>query len=120
MMEFLQTLASGAMELAFTVALALLAGLAARLYRWLGIREDDAVRSYLDQALARAVAFGLERARAATGLPPVSTEPVVAAAVRYAQDRVPDALRRFGIDEPGLAEMIRARLPQRLGGHLGA
>ncbi len=44
----------------------------------------------------------------------------MAAAVRYAQDRVPDALRRFRIDEPGLAEMIRARLPQRLGGHLGA
>jgi len=120
MSDFWQHAASGAMEIAFALALAVLTGLAARLYRWLGIREDDAVRAYLDQALGRAVAYGLAQARGASGLPPLSADPVVAAAVRYAQDRVPDALRRFGIDEPGLAEMVRARLPQRLGGPLGA
>lgn len=119
MTEIWQQAASGLMEVAFTVAAALLAALAARLYRWLGIREDDAVRAYLDQALARAVAYGLVQARGAAGLPPASQEPVVAAAVRYAQERVPDALKRFGIDEPGLAEMIRSRLPQRIGGPLG-
>lgn len=80
---------------------------------WLKLKEDDAVRGYLNEALARAVEYGKVEAKKAGARTTVKIENVtVAAATQYAVERVPDALARFKITPEALTSMIRARLPQ--------
>lgn len=108
-------------------ALLLAAGVIAmrHLADWLRLRADSEVRGYLNEALAKAVEFGLAEARrqlisqGALIEAPAAREVLVDRAVeiaeRYAKDRVPDALKRFGIRDGGLDKMIRARLPPSAG-----
>lgn len=89
-----------------------------RLSDWLKLRADSEVRSYLLAALDRAVEYGQAEARRRLGA--VASEaardgmPALALALArgYAQERVPDALRRLGVEEAGLDAMLVARLPR--------
>lgn len=108
-------------------ALLLAAGIIAmrHLADWLKLRADSEVRGYLNEALAKAVEFGLAQARHQLLSEGSLVESdaarerllgrAAAIAEGYAKDRVPDALKRFGIDGAGLGAMIRARLPPSAG-----
>lgn len=85
---------------------------------WLKLRADSEVRSYLLAALDRAVEYGQAEARRRLGA--VVSEDARASlpaltldlARAYAQERVPDALRRLGVPKAGLDAMLLARLPR--------
>lgn len=91
-----------------------------RLAGWLKLGADDKVRGYLLETLDRAVDFGEAEARKRLTGPEglvvgdVSKSRVTNLATElareYAATRVPDALRRFGINSAGLDQMIRARM----------
>lgn len=89
-----------------------------RLAAWLRLREDSEVRAYLNQALDRAVELALAEARGR--LPTYSriAHPEINVAVEraaeYVAARVPDALRRFGVERPALRDMVSARLATRM------
>lgn len=91
-----------------------------RLADLLRLRADDQVRVYLQAVLERAIQFAEGEARrrlpAATAAGAVQqlAEATTEIAAGYVRDRVPDALKRFGVTDRGLAEMIQARLPTRL------
>jgi hypothetical protein len=94
-------------------AVLVLGGFAVRaLTVWLNLRADDQVRAYLQQALDRAVEYGLAEARGRVAAGPARNNIAAELARDYAQQRVPDALARFGIDTAGLDQLIRARLPK--------
>lgn len=100
-----------------TLALAALGAagtwLAARVASWLKLNEDSQVRGYLEAALDNAVTYGrnVADARLKDGLAINVHSTVVAEAANYAIARVPDALKRFGLDEAGVRSLILARLP---------
>ncbi|NYZ12873.1 hypothetical protein HL658_09940 [Azospirillum sp. RWY-5-1] len=78
-----------------------------------GLMVDAATRDYLDAALDRAVDLGLAKAAEALGVAAPAAElraHALHVAAGYAQERVPDALARFGIGTPALADMLAARL----------
>jgi hypothetical protein len=98
-------------------AVLVLGGFAVRaLTIWLNLRADDQVRGYLQQALDRAVEYGISEARRRVrdGAEGRGSQANIAAELArdYAQQRVPDALARFGIDTAGLDQLIRARMPK--------
>lgn len=83
--------------------------LARKVLSWLNLSEDRMVREYLDVALAN----GLELARQRLGNVPLGAttqHQLVAEASNYVIGRVPDALKRFGIDQDGLRRLIEARV----------
>ena len=89
-----------------------------RLAEWARLRGDAEVRAYLLATLDRAMEFGLAEARRrAQNEPGLAIQNAAALMARhYVQSRVPQALRRFGIDTIALDQMIRARVPEpRLG-----
>lgn len=101
-------------DLAVTLASVLGAWVIRRLTVWLNLHEDGRVRQYLDDALARALQYAMEvLLRRGEDLAVVTVrDELVAVAASYAAKAVPDALRRFGVDGPGLERMLRARLPE--------
>ncbi|MBX9750889.1 MAG: hypothetical protein K5Q68_14975 [Roseococcus sp.] len=94
-----------------------------RLSAWLKLREDSEVRAYLNDALNRAVDLAMTEARSriAPRIAPLGPVPdeLVAKAVAYARDRVPDALARFQIDDVSLQDMLRSRISSRALNALG-
>jgi hypothetical protein len=84
---------------------------------WLKLKADSEVRGYLVDGLQRAVEFGQAEARrrllsvtsevARERLPDLAIE----IARSYAAERYPDALKRFGVDEAALTQMLKARMP---------
>lgn len=113
----MQALLDALLQLAAAGVLALGGYAITRLSAWLKLREDSEVRSYLNQALERAVDLALAEARSRIApriypLAPVADD-LVAKAAAYARDRVPDALARFRIDGASLEDMIRSRMAAR-------
>lgn len=82
------------------------------LRRWLGLKADNEVRSYLDSALNRAVLYGLNKAKDEFGqLDKVTVRnAALDAAARYAVEAVPDALQRFRITPQRLRDLVMARM----------
>lgn len=85
-----------------------------RLSAWLGLRQGDSMRAYVDDAFMRALQYAAEQALAqGKSLAKVEVRnELVAIAAKYAVETVPDALRHFGIDGPGLEKRLLARLPE--------
>lgn len=113
-------LAEAAVSVAATLLLALGSLAAKRLADWLKLSADDQVRTYLQQALDLATSAVEQQLRArltasgfATALPPGGRQAAVLEGAGYVAGRVPDALRRFGLSEADLAEMIERRLAAR-------
>jgi hypothetical protein len=84
---------------------------------WIGARAkldaDSRVRDYLHEALDLAIQYATATALDA-GRDTVQVDvrnQIIADAGTYAAARVPSALKHFGIDAGGLADMLRARLP---------
>lgn len=95
--------------------LSVLAGMATRaLTKHLSVRNLDRTRTYLERALELAIQYAVELAtRRGDDLAQVQVrDELVATAATYAARAVPDALRTFGIDEQGLKDRLRARLPE--------
>lgn len=91
------------------VVTAIVGILARKTLSWLNLSEDKMVREYLDVALVN----GLELARQRLGsvaLGATTESRLVAEASNYVIGRVPDALKRFGIDQDGLRRLIEARI----------
>lgn len=104
----LQTALAPLIEILLGVVLVLLGLAARRLADWLGLAADDRARRYLDEVLHRSLSYArASSAVQALGekLPPAAIE----AAAEYAQQRVPDALGRFGISAEALRQMLVAR-----------
>lgn len=81
-----------------------------RLLGWLKLSQDEKVRAYLEDALQNGIAFARARVSSrAVGSIDVKSA-VVAEAANYAIARVPDALKRFGIDQDGVRDLVQARL----------
>lgn len=101
-------------ELAVTVAGVLGGWVIRRLTAWLNLHEDSRVRQYLDEALARALQYAMEvLLRRGENLAVVTVrDELVAIAASYAASAVPDALRRFNVDNQALERLLRARLPE--------
>ncbi len=79
----------------------------------LKLSSDSEVRAYLQDTLQRAVSFGVEKARTQAkdiGTVEVRNE-VVADAANYVIGKTPDALKRLGISEDSIQDLVRARLP---------
>lgn len=104
-------------DTAASLLAALLLGLGAwliqRVAAWLKLAEDDKVRLYLEEALHNAIAFARNKAiQQGQRIDEIEVRSqVVANAANYAIARVPDALKRFGIDEDGVRDLVLARLP---------
>ncbi|MFV3126105.1 hypothetical protein [Niveispirillum sp. KHB5.9] len=101
-------------ELVFVILSVLGGWLFRRLFAHLGLKDDDRVRGYLDQAFARALQYGLGLAVAkGADLAEVHVRnQMVADAATYVSQTVPGALKRFGIDAAGLEMRLLARLPE--------
>lgn len=84
----------------------------ARLGRKFGLEADDQVRIYLGEALAGGIGWAKEQARKRSE--DVShievRSKLVAEAANYVIERVPDALRRFGLDRERIEKLVEARL----------
>lgn len=79
---------------------------------WLKLSEDEKIRGYLEAALRNGVTFAVNKARERVGAGAsvdVRNE-VVAGAANYVIGRVPDALKRFGVTEEGVRDMVLARI----------
>lgn len=85
---------------------------AQRLMSWLKISEDEKVRAYLETAITNSIAWARTKLNDQAGSITVTTKnKVVHDAATYLVDRVPDALKRFGIDEAAARDLVLARLP---------
>ncbi len=113
----LSTLASGVIAALGAAALwvgrAVTSALIGYLAQKTKLELDDHTRAYLDQALERAVQYAQSSAERLVG--PAASEidvhnAVVAHAVNYAVDRVPDALAHFGLTPEALTGMVEARI----------
>ena len=84
----------------------------ARLGKKLGLDADDQVRVYLDEALNRGIGWAREKAKAkAKDMATVEVRSeIVAEAVKYALERVPDAVKHFNLDEQHVRKLVEARL----------
>jgi hypothetical protein len=113
----LSTLASGVIAALGATALwvgrAVTSALIGYLAQKTKLELDDHTRAYLDQALERAVQYAQSSAERLVG-PAASAidvhNAVVAHAVNYAVDRVPDALAHFGLTPEALTGMVEARI----------
>lgn len=87
------------------------------LMRKLRLSADNEVRLYLEAALQAGLGAGLAKARnMATDTPKIELKSaVVAEAANYAIARVPDALKRFGLTDDAVREMVLARLERAAG-----
>lgn len=105
----LRPLLDAVWPLIVAVVTAIVGILARKALSWLNLSEDRMVREYLETAIVN----GLELARQKLGTvtPGVTTKSqVVAEAADYVIGRVPDALKRFDINEVSLKRLVEARL----------
>lgn len=105
----LRPLLDAVWPLIVTIVTAIVGILTRKALSWLHLSEDRMVREYLEVALVN----GLELARQRLGSVPLGTttkHQLVAEASNYVVGQVPDALKRFGIDETGLRRLIEARI----------
>lgn len=79
---------------------------------WFGLKSDSEVRAYVQAALERGVAYGLERARAwAKSQSGINVKnATVELALEYVVQAVPDGLKRLGLTDEKLKRLIEARL----------
>ena len=105
--------AIGALGEALISALVVLAAWGLRrLTAYLGLKEDDRTRAYLETAFLNGLQLALERALQA-GLDASDVKvrsQLVAEAAGYVSRSVPDALKRFKLDGDGVRERLEARL----------
>jgi len=104
----------GTVGTAITAIVGILArALVRSIERRTGLEVDAHTRDYLEKALDRAISYGTAKAEAFVAK---QAEPIdlhnttVALAAQYALDRVPGALKHFGIDDISLHNMVEARL----------
>lgn len=84
-----------------------------RLGKRLGLEADSEIRSYLDEALHRAITWAISRLREDGRSITIDVKSeIVAHAVSYIVDRVPDAIEHFGLDGASVGRLIEARLPE--------
>jgi hypothetical protein len=100
----------------------LLTGAVAGFGLWLGsllraklkIEADSAAAQALDRAIGNAITYGLRQTQdlVAANLPPVRLEnELVASAARYVIDTMPDTIKRFGLTQDRVQQLVLARLP---------
>ncbi len=84
----------------------------AKLGRKFGLEADDQVRIYLNEALERGVGWAKEQARnRADDFARIEVRnQAVAEAANYVIERVPSAIRHFGLDRARVEKLIEARL----------
>lgn len=87
------------------------------LRRWLGIRVDDSQRAVVMGAVERGVnyAANIARQRAANDkILTINTRSVlIAEALKYVQNRVPDALKHFNLSPNDIADMVTAKIEEQ-------
>ncbi len=98
-------------QLVAAVLLALGVSLVRRLADWLKLSSDDRVRGYLQEAMENAITHGVARA---AQLGDQSATAALIHATRYVESRVPDALKRLGVDANGLEHLLAVRLQRRV------
>lgn len=108
----LEPIVSALVQLVAAVLLAVGVSLTRRLADWLKLSADDRVRDYLREAMENAITHGV--ARAAQMGDAASATAALTHAARYVEGRVPDALKRLGIDQAGLDHLLAVRLQKRL------
>jgi hypothetical protein len=117
MTSFLSPLVPLIGEFAVALAMGVFSAVGVRLLQWLRLGSDDRIRRYLGDALERAVDLAEARLMRRLGEGRVPSEAdwqgAAMEAAGYLRDRVPDALRHFGVTPQGLAEMVEARLLPR-------
>lgn len=74
--------------------------------RYLGVRIEASDREALQSALRNAARYGIERAGVAPGTVP-SNGTIASAARSYLRQSVPDALKRFGLEDAAPAAVNR-------------
>lgn len=80
---------------------------------WLKLSNDSQVRTYLMEVVERAVAWAVAevgRRIAAGGHDPDRDATAEDLAAGYVAERMPDALKHFGITPEGLRQIIQTRL----------
>ena len=79
----------------------------------LKLSSDSEVRAYLQEALQRAVSFSVDKARTqAKDIKTVEVRnEIVADAANYVISKTPDALKKLGISEDSIQDLVRARVP---------
>lgn len=100
-----------AVQAAGIVVSALLGWLAITVRRYIGIKVDEKHSRELKDALMEAVGFGLDTLNEYTDDVKFDVHStVLASAMGYVGESVPDAINHFGITPERLARMIRARI----------
>jgi hypothetical protein len=84
----------------------------ARLGRKLGLEADDQIRIYFGEALERSVGWAKEQAhKRADDMARLEVRnAAVVEAASYVIERVPDAIKHFGLDRARIEALIEARL----------
>lgn len=84
----------------------------ARLGRKFGLEADDQIRVYLGEALVSGIGWAKEQARKRSqDMARIEVRNKLAAeAAGYVIERVPDAVKRFGLDRQRIEKLIEARL----------
>lgn len=98
------------------VVLALLMLLWRKAATWLGVKVDAEKGAILDQALHNGIMYAMSKALEVAhekGVTEIEVDSeLIAAAVEYAQDHVPETLAYFGLDDFNkIAELVQARIP---------
>jgi len=107
-------LAVGLLAIVVPAVLAVAKVLQEALISWLKTKfgffvPDEVIRTYLNEAIQNGIKFATNKVKE-TDLVVTFDNKFVGLAVDYVADRVPDALKRFGITPEKLADMVRARL----------
>jgi hypothetical protein len=93
---------------------ALLLAILSRYLKKLGLENDEKVRIYLNDALQNGIEFALNKARLSAGGARLTVDlhnETAAVAARYVLDKVPDAIKHFGITPEKVEELVKARMP---------
>lgn len=105
----LRPLVNEALTLLAVILTALAAWLAKKVSTYLHLQSDAAARSFLDALFTRALALAKSRLDGQ----PIALDTksrIVAQAADYATKYGPDTLKRFGLDDDKLREVLQARL----------
>lgn len=97
------------LDLALLGLTALAGWIAARLARVLRLSEEERLRAPL-LALVEAMAAALRQRLAGALLTPPAAERAAAAAAAHVARSYPERMRRLGLDEARVADMLRVRL----------
>lgn len=89
------------------IGTALIAYVGKRISDWIGLKQDEAARKVLNDALTNAANFAVQKATKGQ-----QTAAVVAQeAANYVSERVPDAMNRLKITKGQIPDMVAARVP---------